>query len=91
MSHDNGLSPFREHASGLIVPDEISREREVWTHDEYRIFDRAVKLLATKELKLYLRCTHDGCTTQEFERVRLPDGGVSLRCGHKDRVISTKL
>ncbi len=37
---------FRQSpASGLIVPEEHSRQREVWTREERKIFERAMALL----------------------------------------------
>lgn len=88
MSHDSGLSPFREHASGLYVPTELSRAREVWTSAEWRAIDRATKILTDKGVKLYLRCEQPSCKAAPMERLRNPDGGITLRCQHKDRIVS---
>jgi hypothetical protein len=90
VNHDNGLQPFgfREHASGLIVPAEHSREREVWTREEWRLIDRATKFLEGKGLKVYLRCEHSpACKKEPMDRIRQADGGVSLQCSHKDRIV----
>ena len=79
---------FREHASGLIVPDELSREREVWTKDEWKMFDRAMKFLDSKRITVFLACKETrACKEAPIERWRQPDGGISLRCAHKDRVV----
>lgn len=80
---------FREHASGLLVPDELSREREVWTEAEWRTVDRAVKFLEGKKIRVFLGCAEtDACKMAPMERWRRPDGGVALRCAHKERIIS---
>jgi hypothetical protein len=76
---------FREHASGLLVPEEQSRAREVWGRDEWKLLERVTKLLATRGLELFIGCTEPGCGKAPLERVRRPDGGITLRCEHKDR------
>lgn len=79
------MSAFREHASGLLVPQELSREREVWTLDEFKILERATKLLQTRGVSLFLGCSDAKCKAQPLERIRRPDGGITLRCAHRDR------
>jgi hypothetical protein len=74
-------------ASGLIVPEALSREREVWTEDEGRLLDRATKLLAEKGIVQFLKCPHPACTEHPIGVVRLDARGVILRCAHKDRVL----
>ena len=81
----------RQSASGLWVPEELSREREVWTRDEARLLERATKLLESRGVALYLRCTHPDCATVPIERLRAADGGLLLRCGHRDRHLSKSL
>lgn len=76
----------RATGSGLIVPEDLSREREVWTHDEGRLLDRATKLANKRELKLLLACKHPDCQKAPIERLRLPNGDWVLRCQHRDRV-----
>lgn len=76
----------RATGSGLIVPEDISREREVWTHDEGRLLDRATKLANKRGLKLLLACPDDTCKAAPIERIRLKNGDWVLRCAHKDRV-----
>ena len=83
---------FRETPSGLIVPSELSREREVWTWDEWRTLEKATKLLESRGLRLFLRCDHSRkCMAHPIERLRNPDGGLTLRCAHKDRVFRKDL
>lgn len=76
----------RATSSGLIVPEDISRAREVWTHDEGRKLDWITKLANKRELKLFLGCTHPECQKAPIERIRLANGDWVLRCAHKDRV-----
>jgi hypothetical protein len=79
---------FREHASGLIVPAAISREREVWSRDEWKTLDRAAAFLERRGVAFLLACDRPDCRKQgALERVRRDDGGLTLRCAHKDREI----
>jgi hypothetical protein len=81
---------FREHASGLLVPSDISRVREVWTRDEWKLLERAAKLLTARGVELFLGCPEPGCKSAPIQRVRRADGGMTLRCAHKDREFSTR-
>lgn len=72
----------RQAASGLYVPDALSREREVWTHDEQRLLDRVGKLTAQRGLMMVFLC--DECR-KPVEKIRRLDGGYTLRCDHRDR------
>ncbi len=78
---------FREAiGSGLLLPTALSREREVWTHDEWRLLNRTSKLLRARGITMLLSCDHDQCRTiGPIARVPLPGGGVSLQCAHKSR------
>lgn len=76
---------FARHASGLMVPAEYSREREVWTKDELKVIDRAAKLLASRKVVMLLGCDHPDCRKTPIERIRRIDGGITLRCNHRDR------
>lgn len=72
--------------SGLIVPEEQSRLREVWTRDDWKLLNRAATLFSMKGLSLLLKCNHPGCKDQPVEKIHQPDGGFILRCAHCDRV-----
>lgn len=77
---------------GLFVPTELSRKREVITKDEWKALDRAIrKVLGPKEIKFILACGHLGCPDPKIVRLRQPDGGFILRCGHADRVFSPSI
>lgn len=79
---------FRQasEASGLLVPEDTPREREVWTKDEQRLIDRATAFLAFKGLEFLIACADDRCKGQKLERVPAAEGSI-LRCLHKDRVL----
>lgn len=88
---------FREHASGLIVPDEVSRTREVWTFEEWRVIERATQLLNSRGLDFFLRC--GPCTARAaaahtpppiLERRRRADGALTLRCDCTEREFRPK-
>lgn len=81
-------TPYRTTASGLLVPDDVSREREVWTRDEAKILDRAIKLLKARGLSVQLACPKPGCKGDKLEKVRHADGSVILQCHHKDRIFT---
>lgn len=75
-------------ASGLIVPEDISRAREVWTRDEWKLLDRATKLINAKGMRQLLKCEHPACKDAPIEKIRQPGGGFVLRCAHADRVFT---
>lgn len=81
---------FREHASGLLVPAEQSRQREVWSYKEWQAIERATKFLESHGIQIYLRCNEPACQKTPMKRLRRRDGGITLRCAHKDREV-TKL
>lgn len=83
---------FRTTESGLIVPAELSRDREVWTWAEWRTLEKATQLLQSRGMTVYLRCDHSkACMAHPIERLRNPDGGITMRCAHKDRVFRKDL
>lgn len=82
---------FHPHASGLIVPEALARVREVWTPAEFKILQRATKLLASYQVEVYFGCPEPDCKTQPLERVTNGDGGFTLRCAHKDRIFTRVL
>lgn len=78
----------RSLQSGLLVPEEISRERQVWTADEGRLLDRAAKLLHRKGINLKMECQREGCQVAPLSKHQTPGGGFILRCEHADRVFT---
>lgn len=83
--------PYRRHASGLLVPADISREREVWTRAEWKAIEKATKLLESRGVHVYLGCPENTCKANPLERIRRTDGGITLRCNHKDREFHSHL
>lgn len=79
---------FRQTASGLHVPAPLSREREVWTRDEHKLLDRVSKLLKSRGIELFIGCTEKECRKDPISKVSNEDGTITLRCHHKDRVMS---
>lgn len=84
---------FRETNSGLVVPEEVSREREVWLKDgeERKAFERAQRVAAKRYLSMPLVCYHERCRKNAMgctilKRVQVA-GGYELRCEHKVRVV----
>ena len=83
-----GAAGFARHeGSGLFVPEEHKREREAWTYQDWQVLERATKLLKSRGLELYLGCPEPGCMDTPIERIRSLDGGITLRCKHRDRVV----
>lgn len=78
---------FAKHESGLFVPEELKREREVWTREEWATLERATRLLTQRNLAMFLRCPEARCAQHPIERIRNLDGGITLRCNHRDRVV----
>jgi hypothetical protein len=77
---------FRSNTAGLLVPEDLSRKRQVWTKDEWRLLDRVTKLLQGKGVELFLACPD--CRTagkDPLERISTPEGRV-LRCACTDRI-----
>lgn len=73
-------------ASGLILPEEIARERQVMTWQEWRDLERVTKSLAARGMILQLKCADTRCQKEPIARHRTPEGGISFRCAHADRV-----
>lgn len=81
---------FRRSAgSALIVPEPVSREREVWTRDEWKALDRAQKLCTSRGIELFMGCTHPECKKAPMTDTTDERGQKILRCEHKDRVFET--
>jgi hypothetical protein len=91
---DAAPAGFRRDANGagLIVPEALSRIREVITKDEWKALDRAIrKVLGPREIAFRLECRHHGCPEPRIQRLPADDGGFVLRCGHADRVFTPEI
>lgn len=92
----NEIEPaFREHESGLIVPTEVSRRREVWPRSEWATVERAVKLMKQKRVpashgvSTFYKCNNPACDGKPLALHLNPmNREVTLRCGCTDRVMS---
>lgn len=84
---------FHPHASGLLVPDDLARKRQVWTKDEGRLLDRLAKLLNERGMLLNLACQNPKCaqSRKPLERFRMANGDYVLRCECTDRVFQKGL
>lgn len=74
--------------SGLLLPPELSRERQVWTKAEWRLLERCTRMLESHDLRLQLQCTHDTCRQVPLVPSRLPGGDFQLACPHATRVMT---
>lgn len=81
---------FTPHASGLVVPADVARIREVWTNDERKQLARALGLCDQRQVLVGLKCGRPGCPDPMLRRVETPEG-FSLRCGCVDRVIRRRV
>lgn len=79
---------FREHASGLIVPEAVSRARDVFTNDESRTINRAVTLLNQHGIEVYFGCPLESCKKRPMDPRRDVDGSFILQCEHADHVFT---
>jgi hypothetical protein len=79
---------FREHASGLIVPEAISRVRDVFTDSESRTINRAVTLLNQHGIEVYFGCPLESCKKRPMEPRRLANGDFVLECEHAAHIFT---
>lgn len=77
----------RSVETGLILPEPVSRQRQVWTRDEWRLLERATKMLKRQSIKVMLECEHDTCKGVKMEGARRRDGSFVLTCAHAERVL----
>lgn len=74
--------------SGLIVPEEISRAKHTFTWQQWRDLERVTKMLEKSGLTLQFKCNDPRCQREPIVRHRTPEGGISFRCEHADRVFT---
>lgn len=84
-TYPHGYRPLP--GSTLVVPEVLSRQRDVWPKDEGRLLDRVIALLESHSVKLLLKCGKADCTGQTLERIKTADG-YTLQCGCTDRVFT---
>lgn len=76
-------------STGLLVPEDTPRPRQVWTKDEVRLHDRFVALMHERGLKIAMKCGKDGCDG-ELTRLQGNGGEYIFRCSCTDRVFQRK-
>lgn len=74
---------FREANSGLIVPVDLSRDRETWTEEEARILYKATAIVNARGWYLAFGCPHERCKAQPIVEHQAIAGGMELTCQHK--------
>lgn len=77
---------FRQHDSGLYVPEAISRRRQVLTRDEWKLYERAIRLYERHTIAVKMHCAARGCDDPAI--VIVPGTDPILRCGCTDRVFT---
>lgn len=77
---------YRETALGLLVPEEVSRQRQVMPWQEWRDLERVTKSLERRGIVLQLKCSDPRCQRTPIVRHRTLEGGISFRCEHQDLV-----
>lgn len=75
----------RSSASDLLVPEAHSRQREVWTKDERKLFERAMALLDRRNIRVQFACAD--CREPITKHLKVSGDGV-LRCSHKERLLT---
>jgi len=88
MTGAPSVSPYRQHASGLYVPEAQSRLRTVAGRDEWKTVQRATRLLESYGVNVFFGCPL--CKDAPIERIVRGDGGVTFRCAHRDLEWSTR-
>lgn len=79
---------FRQSVdSGLYVPPDLSRVREVWTAADWRLLRRVARFFKANDVGMILRCMHDTCDDKPLQKLLEP-GRILLRCNCTDRVLS---
>jgi hypothetical protein len=74
---------FREGNSGLIVPADLSRDRETWTDEDAKILVKATAIVNASGWYLTFTCPHERCRSQPIVVNKPVPGGMELECQHK--------
>lgn len=83
MPEHESVPAFAPRPSGILVPPERVRDREVWIREEWKALQRAGRAALSHKLLLVLIC--EACE-QSVERIEGLEG-IVLRCKCKDRVV----
>lgn len=76
---------YRQNAAGLLVREELSRTRLVWTKKQFKAIDTAIQFLLEKDVALFMKCKREGCPAPRLTLVQTA-GGSQLQCGCAIRV-----
>ena len=80
------LHGYARRPSGLIVPTDVARTREVWVHSETKLLRRLSKLLASHGVTAVLCCDEPACRDHPAIKSELDAWGREvLVCGCKRR------
>lgn len=74
--------------TGLYLPTEVSRDKDTWLRDEWRLLDRATKMLKSKGITVLLKCDNPACKEQPITGERMADGSFVLTCAHAKRTMT---
>jgi hypothetical protein len=81
---------YRKAPGKLVyVPQYLERQREIWTHDEWRLIDRAAKLLKSRSINMALSCGHESCAgkIEQVAGTAMP----TLQCDCRTRIFERTL
>lgn len=77
---------FGKHASGLYVPEALTRRRVVIPKKDWKGADR---MFAFFNARIAFKCKNESCEDPVIREVeRQADGSRIFRCGCTDRVLS---
>ena len=65
--------------SSLVVPSSLARTRQTWLKDEWKLIDRAIKLLNERGVKVTMSCKREGCSGT-IERIDSIDPILECDC-----------
>jgi hypothetical protein len=74
-----------------VVPQSITRPREVWTTDERKAIQRVLDLMNLRGLKVQFICNHPDCHENggRITQRRSEQGEPIWECDHKTRVFTS--
>jgi hypothetical protein len=80
---------FKEHASGLMVPEAHARRREVWTKHDRRAYEQTIAFLKARGVSLMLKCGNPSCDDPKLVASVNNAGHTVLQCGCTARELTT--
>lgn len=93
LAPSDGGDPYKQHDSGLYVPEAISRRRHVLTRAEWKLYEKALGLFRASDLDVQMRCGAKRCDDRTIVKITPELAGreqqAILRCGCTDRVFTS--